>query len=134
MKDLGSNFREILKKHRGLTMMMILVLIASMILLLVTLFNLHPSSAVVKIGYGDIGSYQGGDFSEMQSAGGYRDGNWTAMLMFVVLALVTGVMHNFIAIKLYKRRGAGTAVAFLGITFGLVVAAFIVLFRLLGEG
>lgn len=134
MKELKNSFKEIWNEHRGLLMIMVVTSILSLLLLVASLVTLSPSAAVVKVGYGDIGSYQGGDFSEMQSAGGYRDGNWTTMLTFSVLALSIGILHNVIAVKLYKRRGASIAGTFLGITIGLIISAFIVLFRLLGEG
>ena len=80
----------------------------------------YPSASVVKIGYGDIG--------------GYRDGTWTEMLAFPLLAIVFGVLHNFIAIRIYKKRGAGMTKFFLVATTTLIIGAFIVLIRLLREG
>ena len=86
-------------------------------LFLIGVINLNPSSAVVKIGYGDIG--------------GYRSGSWADMLTFPLLAIIFGVFHNFIAIRIFKKRGAGMTKFFLTTTTALIVGAIIVLLRLL---
>ncbi|MBR2588836.1 hypothetical protein IKE84_00620 [Candidatus Saccharibacteria bacterium] len=134
MKDFGQNFRKIISEHRMLFALMILLALASLALLITSLVTLSPSSAVVKVGYGDIGSFAGEDLAEMRTAGGYRDGSWVDMVAFPILAVIIGVIHNLIAVRLFVRRGDNTAKAFIAISFLIVIGAFLVLFRLLGEG
>ena len=111
---------DIYKKNRGILSLMILNLLFSIGLFIFSLASLNPESAVVKIGYGDID--------------GYRDGTWVDMLSFSLLAIVLGVFHNFLAIVIFKKRGKIMAKFFLGISIFLILGAFLVLIRLLGEG
>ena len=56
------------------------------------------------------------------------------MLTFSFLSVIIGVLHNMIAIKVYKRRGEGIAKAFVVVSMFILIGAFIVLMRLLSEG
>ena len=134
MKNLKEYIGEIYREHHGLFVGMILVAMLSLVFLVFSLVTLSPSSAIVKNGYSDIGSFAGDDLTGMRSAGGYRDGTWVAMLAFPLLALIIGILHNLIAVRLYKRRGESSAKAFLTISALILVGAFVVLLRLLGEG
>ena len=75
------DFIKIYQTERGILILMILNLLLSIALLVFSLINLNPNSAVVKIGYGDIG--------------GYRDGSWADMLAFPLLAIIFGVFHDY---------------------------------------
>ena len=108
-------------------------MVLAFIFLVYSLLNLSPSSAVVKTGYSDIGSYEGGVIENIKTAGGYRDGGWIYMLTFPILAIVFGVMHNFIAVKLCKKRGEAAAKVFVVMSIVLVLIGILVLSRLLGE-
>ena len=134
MKDFITDIKEIYKSERTLFSMMAFLTVVSVILLFYSLFSLNFSSPVVKVGYGDIGRYQGGAWSSMANSGGYHDGAWWSMLAFPLLAVVFGLLHNMIAVKLYKRKGSGVARMFVTITILLGLATFIVLMRLLSEG
>ena len=81
---------------------------------------INPESAIVKTGYSDIS--------------GYHDGVWTDMLAFPLLGLILGFLHDFIAVNIFYKRGAGMAKFFLIVTTVLIAGAFIVLIRLSGEG
>ena len=70
----------------------------------------------------------------MSAAGGYQDGAWTQMLAFPALAIIVGVLHNIIAVKLYKRRGPAEAKVFIARSIIIIIGAWITLGRLLGEG
>ena len=100
--------------------LMLLNIALSLALLVFSIIKLNPGAAVVKIGYGDIG--------------GYRDGTWSEMLAFPLLALIFGFLHNIIAVRIFKKRGAGMTKFFLITTTALIIGAFIVLIRLLKEG
>ena len=89
---------------------------------------------MVKVSYGDIGRYQGGEWSSMSNSGGYHDGSWMNMFAFPLLALVFGGLHNLLAVKLYGKRGVAMAKVLVAISIGLVIFTFVVLARLLGEG
>ena len=55
------------------------------------------------------------------------------MLAFPILAVLFGVVHNFLALKIFERRGDGMAKVIVGVSFLLLIGAFVVLLRLLGE-
>ena len=120
MKNFKKSFVKIYQTERGILLIMILNLILSIALLIFSLINLNPNAAVVKIGYGDIG--------------GYRDGTWLDMLAFPLLSVLFGILHNFLAIKIFQKRGGGMTKFFLIITTVLIMGSFLVLIRLLGEG
>jgi len=89
---------------------------------------------VVKVSYGDIGRYQGGEWSSMSNSGGYHDGAWHAMLVYPLFALIFGVLHNVIALRLYRKKGDKVASVFLVVTIAVILFAILILWRLLGEG
>lgn len=120
MKYFAEDLRQIYAEERIMFAFMALNIIASLALLIFSIASLDPSIAVVKIGYGDIG--------------GYRDGSWTDMLAFPLLALIFGIFHNFIALKIYHKRGAGMTKFFILVTSALILGAFVVLIRLSREG
>ena len=124
---------DIYKNHRKLFVGMIILTILSMGLLIFSLFNLKISNSTVHVGYSDIGSYQGGDFYETRGSSGYISGRWVDMLAFPILAVALGVMHNLIAIRLYKRRGAASAGVFIAMSILVLVLAVLVLWRLTQE-
>lgn len=134
MKNYGQHFGEIVREHKGLFSLMVLLAVVCLVLLIMSLVTLKPSTAVVKVGYGDIGSFAGEDLVEMRTAGGYRDGSWVDMLAFPLLAIILGIVHNLIAIRLCMKRGESVAKAFILISIGVALGAILVLVRLLGEG
>lgn len=120
MKSLKEDFIKIVQTERGLLLVMVLDLLLSIALIIFSVVNLNPDSAVVKVGYGDIG--------------GYRDGSWVDNLAFPLLAVIFGVFHNLLALRIFHKRGSGMAKFFLIITTLLILGTFLVLLRLLGEG
>ena len=120
MKSIKADFIEICKSERGILVSLIINLLLSLALLIFALVTLRPDSAVIRIGYGDIG--------------GYRDGTWENMLAFPILALVFGVLHSILALRIYHKRGSGMAKFFLLTTTALIAGTFLVLLRLLGVG
>lgn len=120
MKSLKEDFLNIVRSDKAVLVMMILNFIVAMALLVLSLVKLNPNSAMIKIGYGDIG--------------GYRDGSWTNMFSFSLAALLFGVLHNLLALRIFRKRGSGMAKFFLITTTMLIFGAFIVMFRLLREG
>ena len=134
MNELKENWQEIKSKHRRLLAWMIISMLLAVFLLIFSLVTLRPNSSVVKVSYGDIGRYQGGEWSSMSNAGGYHDGSWMNMFAFPILAIVFGFVHNVLAIKLYGKRGVAMAKVLVAVTIGLTIMSFVVLARLLGEG
>ncbi len=106
--------------ERGILLLICINLLLSIGLLVFSLTHLDSSGAIVKTGYGDIG--------------GYRDGSWTGMLAFPLLAVIFGISHSLLALRIFHKRGGGMAKFFLIITTALIVGTFLVLLRLLGEG
>ena len=119
MSDLKTDFIKIYQTERGLFLFMILNLLISLGLLIFSILSLNPNASVVKVGYGDIG--------------GYHDGTWIGLLTFPILAIIYGVFHNILAIRIFHKRGSGMAKFFLITTTGLILATILVLVRLLGE-
>lgn len=120
MKTFKEDFIAIYQSERGLLILMILNLLISIGLLVFSIVSLNPSGSVVKIGYGDIG--------------GYRDGTWFDMLAFSLLAIIFGVLHNLLTLRIFHKRGSGMAKFFLITTTALILGTILVLVRLLGEG
>lgn len=114
------DFTKIYRSERGIMVLMAINTLFAIGLLIFSLVTLNPESAVVKIGYGDIG--------------GYRDGSWIDMLAFPLLAIILGAFHNLLALRIYHKRGGGMTKFFLVTTITLVIGSIIVLTRLLGEG
>ena len=128
MKELIATFKEAYQKERSLVVFQVLLLILSLAFL-----NLQPNASIVKISYGDIGRYQGGEWSSMANSGGYHDGSWQAMLIFPILALTLGVLQNLLALRIFEKKGAAVAKMFICISLGILVLGFLVFIRLLGE-
>jgi hypothetical protein len=116
MKHFVEDLKKIYQNERLTLILIILNILGSIALLIVGILKLNPDSAIVKIGYGDIG--------------GYRNGSWADMLVFPLLAIIFGFFHTLIALRIYEKRGIGMAKFFLITTATLIVGAFIVLFRL----
>jgi len=119
MKSLKSDFQKIYQNERGILIVMILNFILSIVLMIFSIISLNPESAVVKVGYGDIG--------------GYRDGSWIDILAFPLLAIIFGILHSLLAVRIFHKRGSGMAKFFLIITSILILGTFLVLIRLFGE-
>ena len=113
MKTLKEDFIKAYQNERGIIVFIIINFLLSIGLLVFSLINLNSNSSVVKIGYGDIG--------------GYRDGTWFDMLAFPIIAVVFGVLHGLLALRIFHKRG-GMA------TTSLIIETFLVIIRLLGEG
>ena len=116
MKHFIEDLKKIYQNERLTLVLIIINILGSIALLVVGVLKLNPDSAIVKIGYGDIG--------------GYRNGSWADMLVFPTLSIIFGFFHTLIALRIYEKRGAGMTKFFLITTTALIVGAFIVLFRL----
>ena len=134
MKDLAKDLKEVYVKHRTMFTLMVVVTIFSIILFIYSIVNLHPNASVVKVSYGDIGRYQGGEWSSMSNSGGYHDGPWQAMLVYQMFALLFGILHNVISLRIFRKKGDKIANIFLAVTIALILFATLILWRLLGEG
>ncbi len=120
MKNFRTSIIEIYRENRSLLVFMILSFMLAAGLLVFSLTKLDSTSAVVKVGYGDIG--------------GYRDGAWSGWVVFPVLAVLFGVLHNLLAVRIYEKRGAAMAKFFVITTMMLTLGALLVLIRLSSEG
>lgn len=122
-----STWKEIVRKQKSLMAAMIVLVVMSMILLVFAFFTLKPQNAVVIVGYGDV-------YGEIAGlSGGYRRDSWLNMLAFPLLAVIFGAVHNFLALRIYRKYGRDLALTFIGVTMLLVVATFVVILRLTGE-
>ncbi len=120
MKTIAEDIKKIYLHERFMLVVMIINFLGGIALFIYTILHLDTNSAIVKVGYGDIG--------------GYRSGSWTDLLTFLILAVILGVFHNIIAVRIFHKRGAGMTKFFLLTTSVLIIGAFIVLARLTGEG
>ena len=119
MREIIDTFKTIYRNDRGVVVWMIILLLFSVLLVVMSLFGLNPSSSMVGVGYTDLG--------------GYRDGRWYYVLAFSGLGLVIGLLHNMIAVKLYKKRGSSMATLFIIISIAVVLLAVAMLMNVLGE-
>ena len=51
-----------------------------------------------------------------------------------VICINFGVLHNVIALRLYRKKGDKVASVFLAVTIAVILFAILILWRLLGEG
>ncbi|MBQ3470644.1 hypothetical protein IJH23_02995 [Candidatus Saccharibacteria bacterium] len=120
MKTFKDDLLKIYQSERGIIIFAILNLLLAIALFVVSVLNLNPNAAVVKIGYGDVG--------------GYRDGTWTSLLVFPLLAVLFGLFHPLLSVRIFHKRGGGMAKFFLVVTAMLILGTFFVLIRLMREG
>lgn len=125
--SLSSVWKEVARKQKPLMIAMIVLMVASAILLVFSLTTLRPQNTVVIVGYGDV-------YGEIAGiSGGYRRDSWMNMLAFPVLALIYGVLHNLMILKVYRKYGRDLAMMIAVASVLLVVGTFVIIFRLLGE-
>lgn len=134
MKNIPENFKKIFESHKMLLTAQVILLVASIALFIFSMINLGSNTTVVKTSYGDIGRYQGGEWSSMANSGGYHDDVWTERFAYPILAIVFGILHNLLAIKIFEKKGSAMAGYFVLFSVSLVLATFVVLIRLLEEG
>lgn len=109
---------QIYQKNKSLILMMSVLLATSLAFLIMSLVNLRISSTAVKVGYGDIS--------------GYQYGQWTNLLAFPVFSLILGLVHNFLAIRLYEKKGSGLAMALVICSIALCIVGMVMVSRLTG--
>jgi len=131
MKEIGLGFKKIFKEEKGLLFLMGGLFILGLILIVHPFLNFKTGATTLYIGYSDIGSFSGGEFLSLWNSGGYRTGDFSAVLVFPVIGLVIGVLHNFLAIQIFNRRGKGYALTFLLISLLIGAIVFGVLLRLI---
>lgn len=124
---LKATWKEICKKQKGLMVAMIVLLVLSAILAVVLLFVLHPKNSVVIVGYGDV-------YGEIAGlTGGYRRDSWLSLLAFPLLALIVGLVHDVIALRIYQKYGRETALMIVFASMLLLLGLVVIVFRLVGE-
>lgn len=120
MKAFKEDFIALYRTDRIAIIIMAFNLLLAIGLAIFSIVNLNPNAAVVKTGYGDIG--------------GYRDGSWFDLIAFPLLAITFGVLHGFLALRVFHKRGNVMTKFFLLVTTALTLGTILVLIRLLGEG
>ncbi len=106
---------------------MVIMALMSGILLIFALTTLRPQSTVVIVGYGDV-------YGEIAGiSGGYRRDSWLNMLAFPALAIIYGLVHNLLILRIYRKYGKDAAVVLAVATMLLILGTFVIIFRLLGE-
>ena len=124
MKNIPENFKKIFESHKMLLAAQVILLVLSIALFIFSLLNLGSTTTVVKTSYGDIGRYQGGEWSSMANSGGYHDDVWTERFAYPILAIVFGVLHNLIAIKIFEKKGSAMAGYFVLLLIQLLAPPF----------
>jgi hypothetical protein len=119
MKDIKEDFLKLWHEGRGLIAGMAGLFGVGIFLIFDSLFTLRPGEIVTRIGYDDLG--------------GYRDGNWSYMLAFLILGVMLAFVHNLIAVRLFAQKGKAFAGLFLAMSMFVGVIAIIYLGKLLGE-
>lgn len=127
LEGLKAAWREICHRQKGLMTLMIVMTVMAALLFIFSLSTLRPHNTVVIVGYGDV-------YGEIAGiTGGYRRDSWLNMLAFPILALIYGVLHNLLAIRVYRKYGRDVAVVVVATTMLLILATVLVMTRLLGE-
>ena len=89
--------------------------------------TLRPQNTTVVVGYGDV-------YGEIAGiSGGYRSDSWVNMLAFPVLALIYGIIHNLLVLRVYRKYGEKMAILVAGMSILMVVGPFVAIIRLIGE-
>lgn len=124
---LKATWQEICKKQKGLMAAMILLVAVAAITAVVLLLILHPKNSVVIVGYGDV-------YGEIAGlTGGYRRDSWLNLLAFPLLAVILGVVHDVIAMRIYQKYGKEMALMVLVASALILVGLVVIAFRLIGE-
>ncbi len=114
--------RELIQFSRDRLAISLLIafLLSMVILLLMTLFNIHVSDVQLPVRFSDYGSTKI-----------YRD-QWHSLISFGLFAVLVGSVNSYLIIKLHSiRRGLSLGLALVSVSIGivaLVVAAAV--FRL----
>jgi hypothetical protein len=119
MKDIIKSLKDIYRNYGVLLVFMILIFLSSLALLIFSIIALNPNAAVVKISYSDVN--------------GYVDGSWNNMFVFLFISVLFGILHNLLIVKVFEKHGDGLAKVFAIMTLMLILGAFVVLARLVGE-
>lgn len=133
MKDVGAGLKKIFTEERGLFVMMLVLLVMGAELILHTLLHFKTGGTTMYLEYSDIGEFTNGDPLSLWSSGGYRTGGWGEMIVFPILGVILGILHNLFAIQAFRRQGKGFAMAVVIISMVIAVGAFVLLMRLIGE-
>lgn len=121
MKELAEDFKAIWKKDKSLFWWMAAQFIISVWLFLLPIVNLNPNRPKVWARYSDISN-------------GYAQSDWWYLISFAVIAIVLGIGHNLLSVKLYGKRGGDIARLFLGVSIMITIIAIRFLLSLVGEG
>lgn len=125
--SLKSIWKEVCRKQKPLMVAMFIVGIMSVILFVISLSTLKPQNTVVIVGYGDV-------YGEIAGiSGGYRRESWAAMLAFPILAVIYGIVHNLLVLRIYRKYGRDVAMVVAVMTMALIVGTFVTMIRLIGE-
>ena len=133
MKDIGAGLKKVFQKDKGVLLMMLILFAMGLLLILHTFLHFKAGGTTMYIGYSDIGGFTGGEFLSLWKSGGYRTGGWSEMIVFPILGVILGILHNLFAIQIYNRRGKGFAILMLLLSILVAAGAFLLLMRLLGE-
>lgn len=132
MKEVGLGFRKIFREEKGVLLLMVLLFIVGNILAIHALLKFKTGATTLYVGYADIGSFSGGEFLSLWNSGGYKTGDFSAVLVFPIFGGILAILHNLLAIQIFNRRGKGFAQLFLIISILVGIVAFGVLLRLVG--
>lgn len=119
--ELLADFKLVLRKKRDVFAMMIVLCLMNIPLFIAPIVTLDSSLPKMKVRFSDI-------YTRV-----FSQEVWYYMLAFSLLAVVLGLGHNLIALRLTKKRGAAVAKLFLGASIMVTVFAFAFLMRILTE-
>ncbi len=119
--ELLADFKLVLRKKRDVFAMMIVLCLMNIPLFIAPIVTLDSSLPKMKVRFSDI-------YTRV-----FSQEVWYYMLAFSLLAVVLGLGHNLIALRLTKKRGPAVAKLFLGASMMVTVFAFAFLMRILTE-
>jgi len=120
MKSLFESIKTIYFQDRRVILWVMGLFLLGGLIVLMTVMNLAPGVAD-----GMIVRYSDG--------GGYEKGGWGYMLCFAIMGVVLAVLHPFLAVRVYEKRGGSITVMFIVASMVLALVVLLTLMRLVGE-
>lgn len=116
MKTFREDIKKIYDEEKGVLVLMILNCLFGLFLVVLSIIKMAETGTVVKVGYSDLS--------------GYENGRTIDLAVYLILGFCFAILHDFLAVKIFHKRGRMMASFFLVVSMLLSVAAGIVLGRL----
>lgn len=134
MKKMWENLKEIYKEQKALFFLMVILNLWMIVALVMGATMVFGQGITAKIGYSDIGVITNNEWGSLQTAGGYRYGNWMELLVFLGVILITGLGYSALVLKIYEKKNLDLIKGIMMAGVIVVLFAIVILSRLVTEG